>query len=178
MEEVFRKKYKRLVRNSWRMDKTYVKIKGTWHYLYRAVNKESDTIDCRLSAKRDETSAKAFFVKAIRSNGLLEKVTIDKSGANHAALNEINFQLTFFSLLGCVLMQIHICQLKYLNNTVEQDHSGIKRKRVINLMLSFKVFYSAEATVAGIELWRTLKKGQHVNAKNTAAFEQFYALAA
>jgi len=176
LENEFRRNYKRNVGSSWRMDETYIKIKGMWHYLYRAVDKEGDTIDFMLSKKRDETAAKAFFVKAIGSSGLPEKVTIDKSGANNAGLNAINLQLIIFYLLGCTLMQINIRQIKYLNNIVEQDHRGIKR--ITNPMMGFKTFHSAEATLAGVELHRMLKKGQHVDAKTTAIFEQFYALAA
>ena len=176
LENEFRKTYKRKTGSSWRMDETYIKIKGVWHYLYRAVDKAGDTIDFMLSKKRDEAAAKAFFVKAIDASGLPEKVTIDKSGANNAGLNAINLQLIIFSLLGFVLMQITIRQIKYLNNIVEQDHRGIKR--ITNPMMGFKAFYSATATLAGIELYHMLKKGQHVNGKNSAAFEQFYALAA
>ncbi len=174
LENEFRKNHKRKVGGSWRMDETYIKIKGTWHYLYRAVDKEGGTIDFMLSKKRDENSAKAFFVKAIGSSGLPQKVTIDKSGSNNAGLNTINLQLIIFSILGCALMQIDIRQIKYLNNIVEQDHRGIKR--VTNPMMGFKAFHSAEATIAGIELYRMLRKGQHT-AKSMAAFEQFYALA-
>ena len=69
LKEAFRKNYKRKVGSSWRMDETYIKIKGVRHYLYRAVDKEGDTIDFMLSMKRDEPAAKAFFEKAIGSNG-------------------------------------------------------------------------------------------------------------
>ena len=72
-------------------------------------------------------------------------------------------------------MQIDIRQIKYLNNIVEQDHRGIKR--ITKPMMGFKAFHSAEATLFGIELCRMLKKGQHVNAENNFAFEQFYTLA-
>jgi putative transposase len=175
LEEEFRKNHKRKVGTSWRMDETYIKIKGVWHYLYRAVDKEGDTIDFMLSKKRDEAAAKAFFVKAIGSSGLPDKVTIDKSGANNAGLNAINLQLVVYALLGCPLMQINIRQIKYLNNIVEQDHRGIKR--ITNSMMGFKAFHSAKSTLAGIELCRMLKKGQYTSAKSTPAFEQFYALA-
>jgi putative transposase len=67
-------------------------------------------------------------------------------------------------------------QIKYLNNIVEQDHRGIKR--IVNPMMGFKSFYSAASTLAGVEFCRMLKKGQHVDAKNSSVFEQFYALAA
>lgn len=176
LEEEFRKNSKRKVGSSWRMDETYIKIKGVWYYLYRAVDKAGDTVDFMLSEKRDEAAATAFFTKAIGSSGLPETVTIDKSGSNNAGLNAINFQFIMLSLLGCALMQITIRQIKYLNNIVEQDHRGIKR--ITKPMMGFKAFHSAEATLSGIELCRMLKKGQHVNEKISAAFEQFYALAA
>ena len=175
LEEEFRKKYKKKTGSSWRMDETYIKIKGKWFYLYRAVDKEGKTIDFMLSKQRDEPAANAFFIKAIGSSGLPEKITIDKSGANKAGINAINLQLIIFYLLGCSLMQIDVRQIKYLNNIVEQDHRGIKR--ITKPMMGFKAFYSAEATLAGIELYRMLKKGQHIHAKNSHAFEQFYALA-
>jgi len=141
LEEAFRKNYKRKVRSSWRMDETYIKIKGVRHYLYRAVDKEGAAIDFMLSMKRDEPAAKAFFEKAIGSNGLLEKVTIDKSGANNAGLNAINYQLLILYFFGCAFMPIIIRQIKYLNNIIEQDHRSIKR--IINPMMGFKSFHSA-----------------------------------
>jgi len=175
LENKFSKNYKRKVGNSWRMDETYIKVKGVWHYLYRAVDKDGDTVDFMLSKNRNLAAAKAFFDKAICTNGLPEKVTIDKSGANKAGLDAINLQLIILALLRYTLMQINIRQIKYLNNIVEQDHRGIKR--IVNPMMGFKSFYSAQATIAGIELYRMLKKSQHMYASNTPVFEQFYALA-
>ena len=175
LEETFRKNYKNKTGSSWRMDETYIKTKGEWFYLYRAVDKDGDTIDFMLSKNRDKPAAKAFFVKAIGSSGMPDKVTINKSGANKAGVDAINLQLIILSLLGFALIQIDVRQIKYLNNIVEQDHRGIKR--ITNPMMGFKTFHSAEATLAGIELYRMLKKGQHVSAKNSHAFEQFYALA-
>lgn len=75
---------------SWRMDETYIKVKGQWLYLYRAVDKEGQTVDFMLSEKRDEPAARAFFNKAIGSSGLPDKVTMDKSGANKAGIDTIN----------------------------------------------------------------------------------------
>jgi putative transposase len=175
LEDTFRKNYKRKVGSSMRMDETYIKIKGVWHYLYRAVDKEGNTIDFMLSKNRDKTAAKAFFLKAFKANGLPTKVTIDKSGANLAGLNEINLGVHIIYLFGCAFMPITIRQIKYLNNVIEQDHRGIKR--ITNPMLGFKAFHSAESTLAGIELCRMLKKRQHANSKNTTVFEQFYPLA-
>lgn len=95
---------------------------------------------------------------------------------NISDINAINLQFIVLALLGCTLIQIQIRQIKYLNNIVEQDHRGIKI--VVKPMMGFKEFHSADATLAGIELCRMLKKGQHVNSKNAFAFEQFYAIAA
>jgi putative transposase len=103
------------------------------------------------------------------------KITIDKSDANKAGVDAINLQLIVFSLLEFSLIQIHVRQIKYLNNIVEQDHCGIKR--ITKPMMGFKAFHSAEATLAEIELYRMLRKGQYVNGKNSAPSEQFYGLA-
>ena len=176
LEKAFRRRYKRPVCKSWRMDETYIKVKGVWHYLYRAVDKNGETVDFMLSEKRDKAAAKAFFVKSIGSNGLPGTVTIDKSGANKAGLDAINLQLIIWFLLTFSLMQINIRQIKYLNNIVEQDHRGIKK--ITKPMMGFKAFHSAESTIAGIELHRMLKKGQHRDAENLTVFEQFYGLAA
>lgn len=69
---------------SWRMDETYVKVRGRWMYQYRAVDKFGKTLDFMLSEQRDEAAAEAFFKQAVGNNGVPEKVVIDKSGANQA----------------------------------------------------------------------------------------------
>lgn len=89
LEESFRKRHKRPVRISWRIDETYIKVKGQWVYLYRAVDKEGKTVDFLLSEKRDKPAARAFFEKAIGSNGLPDKVTMDKSGANRGPVEQV-----------------------------------------------------------------------------------------
>lgn len=175
LELEFRKNYKHTVGRSWRMDETYIKVKGKWVYLYRAVDKEGNTIDFMLSTKRDKASARSFFDKAIVSHDVPAKVTIDKSGSNKSALDSINLQFTNSELQKQATLPILIRQIKYLNNIVEQDHRHIKR--ITKPMLGFKVFSAAQATIAGIELHHMLRKGQHVNAANQDVFEQFYALA-
>jgi transposase-like protein len=157
------------VGRSWRLDETYVKIKGKWAYLYRAVDKEGHTIDFLLTPTRDRAAAETFLRKAIRSQGLPEKITIDKSGANTAAITHYN--------------RIHktaiiIRQSKYLNNIVEQDHRAVKR--VVKPMLGFKSFWAARCTIAGIEVMHAIRKGQLDTTKTVARtpVEQFYALAA
>ena len=87
LEETFRKRYKRPVGISWRMDETYIKVKGQWVYLYRAVDKEGKMVDFLLSEKRDEPAARAFLEKAIGSNGLPEKVTMDKKACRYLVIN-------------------------------------------------------------------------------------------
>lgn len=156
LETKFRRKYKSSVGTSWRMDETYINVKGKWTYLYRAVDKEGKTIDFMLSQKSDKKAAKRFFVKAFGSNGLPEKITIDKSGSNKLALKSINLILMFLSILSGRPLSILIRDIKYLNNIIEQDHRGIKK--ATRPMKGFKSFESGEATLAGIELHRMLKK--------------------
>jgi putative transposase len=155
------------------MDETYIKVKGEWVYLYRAVDKEGKTIDFMMSKKRDRKAVLKFFKKAIGSSGIPEKVTIDKSGSNTAALERIN---SLLFLYGAWHLLIEVRRIKYLNNIVEQDHCGIKR--VTKQMLGFKSFEAAAATIAGIELHRMLKKGQMKDAANMPVWEQFNSLAA
>jgi len=173
LEKEFRNKHKRPTGMSWRMDETYVKNKGKWGYLYRAVDKEGATVDFMFSMKRDRKAALRFFKKAIGSNGMPHTVTIDKSGANNAALEQLNM---LFLMGNLCFMFINIRQIKYLNNIVEQDHRHIKR--ITNPMLGFKSFASAKATIAGVELHHMLKKGQMICADNIPIWKQFYSLAA
>jgi putative transposase len=175
LESTFRQDHKLLVVRSWRMDETYIKIKGKWHYLYRAVDKAGQTIDFYLSETRDKKAAKAFFSKAIRDNGMPEKVTIDKSSSNLSALKTLNLWLTLLSLFYGICFSVYVREIKYLNNIVEQDHRHIKR--ITKPMLGFKTFASAKATLAGIELHHMLRKGQFKEAGNMPVYEQFYALA-
>ena len=167
IEKVFRK-HKRPVGCSWRMDETYIKVKGVWKYLYRAVDKDGKTVEFLLTAKRDMVAAKRFFDQAIRTNGDPEKVAMDRSGANKAAIDAINVGRG---------VPIVVRQVKYLNNIVEQDHRAIKR--VTRPMLNFKSFRSASNVLAGIEFMHMIRKGQFAIAGAAAMSfaEQFYALA-
>jgi transposase-like protein len=100
------------------MDETYIKVNGVWKYLYRSVDKQGKTVDFLLTAKRDMTTAKRFFSKAMGTNGEPDKVAMDKSGANKAAIDAINAGRD---------KPILVRRVKYLNNIVEQDHRAIKR---------------------------------------------------
>jgi transposase-like protein len=120
------------------MDETYVRVKGAWKYLYRAVDKGGARVDFLLTARRDRKAALRFLRKAIKWNGTPGKVTIDKSGANTAALESHSAEAE---------AGIEIRQIKYLNNIVEQDHRAIKR--LVRPMMGFKSFRSAAVTLAG-----------------------------
>jgi len=149
---------------------SYIKVRGQWYYLYRAVDKHGQTIDFLLTEHRDQEAALRFLKKAICRNGLPETITIDGSEANEAAIKRYN------EAHGTA---IDIRQIKYLNNLVEQDHRAVKR--ITRPMLGFKSFAAAHATLVGIELMHMLKKRQLVaeeGGEGLMAAEQFYALAA
>ena len=162
---------KRTTARSWRMDETYIKVKGRWTYLYRAVDRDGYTLDFLLSERRDLAAARRFFKRAIGTNGVPDRVVIDKSGANLAGLRAVNVILKFTSSGRTV----EIRQVKYLNNILEQDHRFIKR--ITNPMMGFKAFHSASATIAGIEVAHMIRKGQ-IPDNGTSAFQTFAALAA
>ncbi|QUY48717.1 IS6 family transposase [Serratia plymuthica] len=170
LNKVFRR-HKRSVGRRWRMGETYIKIRGQWKYLYRAVDSNGQTIDFLLTAKRDAGAALRFFRKAIRLHGEPEVVTIDKSGANTAALAILNGDKAEDET-------ITVRQSKYLNNLIEQDHRNIKRR--IRLMLGFKSFRRAQTILAGIEVVHMIRKGQlqRLGGGHLSPAEQFYLLAA
>jgi transposase-like protein len=133
LEDEFHRR-KRSVWVSWRMDETYIRVKGEWVYLYRAVDKFGKTIDFLLTKQRDKKAARRFLNKAIGRHGVPEKITIDGSDANAAAIKSYNEDHG---------TSIEIRQIKYLNNIVEQDHRGVKR--VTRPMLGFKAFDAAQS---------------------------------
>ena len=128
------------------MDETYIKVKGVWKYLYREVGKEGKTVDFLLAARRDKAAAMRFFDKAMQANDVPEKVTMDKSGANKAAIDEINARRE---------TPIVVRQVKYLNNIARQDHRAVKR--VTKPMLNFKSFRAAKCVLTGIELMHMIR---------------------
>ncbi len=148
------RRQKAAVDRSWRMDETYIKVKGEWTYLYRAVDKFGKTLDFMLSKRRNKPAATKFFARALEVNGLPRKIVIDKSGANTAGITATNRMLKRF---GCPVV-IEMVRIKYLNNIVEQDHRCIKKR--IRPMLGFKSFVSASATLERIEVANMIRKGQ------------------
>jgi putative transposase len=166
LEKTFRR-HKRPVGQSWRMDETYIRVKGEWRYLYRAVDGDGNTIDFLLRAHRDKAAARRYFEKSTAQNGAPETITIDKSGANLAALEAINEDRE---------TPIKIRQCKYLNNLVEQDHRAIKRRT--RPMLGFKTFRCARILLGGIEIMHMIAKGQMKCARgiHPSGADQFYDL--
>ena len=137
---------------SWRVDETYVKIRGEWVYLYRAVDRAGNTVDFRLSTRRDVAASKAFFRKAVKSQGATPTtITLDGYAASHRAVREMVAD-------GQLAADTKLRSSKYLNNLIEQDHRGVKLR--IGPMLGFKQFTTAVVTIAGIELLRRIHKRQ------------------
>ena len=148
--------FERRVGRSWRADETYVKVRGQWMFLYRAVDQHGKTVESYLSRTRDVTAAKAFFRKALKHHGEPRSITLDGFEPSHAALrrmgmrNEFNFRWE---------NPVKIRSCKYLNNIVEQDHRRIKTR--VQPMLGFKKFYNARRVLIGVELLQKLYKGQY-----------------
>ena len=159
---------KRPTDRSWRMDEIYVKVKGEWVYLYRAIDKQGKTLDFMLSKRRNKAAATKFFARALEANGLLRKIVIDKSGASTAGIKAINKMLKGF---GCPI-PLEMARRQYLNNIIEQDHRFIKRR--IRPMFGFKSFSSAAYALTGIELVNMIRKGQFT--PGLRPFQQFVQL--
>ena len=144
----------------------YIKVKGQWKYLYRAVDIDGNTVDYLLTAKRDRKAAKRFICKATSSNLEPIKINIDKSGANTAGINDYNDDEG---------TDIEIRQNKYLNNIIEQDHRPIKQ--LCRVTLGFKKFRNAKITIGGFEAMRVIRKRQ-VKAEGKTSADIFYFIAA
>ena len=146
-------RFSRSIGGSWRVDETYISIKGKWHYLYRAVDKQGRTVDFLLRPDRGISAAQAFFRKAITShpNRTPRKVTLDGHVPSHRALRLLRRE-------SPVWRRVEVRTSKYLNNIVEQDHRAIKRRCAS--MKGFKSFANATATIAGIELAHRIHKRQ------------------
>src|ERR1700734_728685 len=138
---------------SWREDEKYVRVKGRWAYLYRAVDSCGQTIDFLLSAKRDAGAAKRFFRKALAQPHTVNPrtVTVDKNPAYPKAVAEMK-------RTGGLWRFSRLRQCKYLNNIVEQDHRNVKRLTFPGL--GFGSFWTARRTLAGYEAMAMIRKGQ------------------
>lgn len=139
--------------DSWKVDETYIQIKGEWKYLYRAVDSAGNTLDFMLSAKRDGKAAARFFRKVLKATHVIQPrvINVDKNAAYPVAIEGLKSEQTLAA-------QTELRQVKYLNNVIEQDHSHIKR--IVKPMLGFKSFHSARRTLRGIEAMNMIRQGQ------------------
>jgi putative transposase len=168
LREAFRKRKRKrgigAVGKSWRLDETYIKIGGKDRYWYRAVDKQGNTVDFLLTAKRDGRAARRFFTRAVKNNRLPKIVNIDKSGANNAGIKDYNRKHR---------TKVVIRQCKYLNNIVEQDHRAVKR--ITRPIQGFKDFRCARIILGGVELMHMIRKGQmRDDGRGLSAAQQFY----
>lgn len=138
---------------SWRVDETYIEVKGEWKYLYRAVDSEGNTLDFMLSAKRDGKAAARFFRKVLgaKHTQAPRVITVDKNAAYPVAMDELKQDKTLKA-------EIELRQSKYLNNVIEQDHRNVKR--IVKPMMGFQSFNTARRTLRGIEAMNMIRKGQ------------------
>lgn len=143
----------KLTTDSWRVDETYVKVKGTWMYLYRAVDSAGNTLEFWLSATRDAQTAKRFFSRALTAPHTVTPrvITVDKNAAYPTALTELQ-------AAGAVPTTCELRPVKYLNNLIEQDHRFIKR--LVKPGLGFFAFATAWRTLQGYEVMHMIRKGQ------------------
>ena len=146
-------RFSRRVGRSWRVDETYISIKGHWCYLYRAVDKLGRSIDFYLSETRGIEAAKTFFRKALatQSGRAPHMITLDGHVPSHRAVRLLRRE-------NPAWRRTEVRSCRYLNNIVEQDHRAIKRR--CQPMLGFKSFGTATITIAGIELAHRIHKHQ------------------
>jgi putative transposase len=169
---------KRAVTGRWHIDETYVKVRGQWRYLYRAIDSNGDTIEFWFSERRNLTAAKRFLRKALKRHGRPERIVIDGSQTNREAILSCDTDDRLQDRARRDLKPIRIRQSAYLNNLIEQDHRAIKRR--IRPMLGFKSAGSARIILSGIEMVHMMRKQQANYACNQplSLADQFERLAA
>jgi len=142
--------------DSWKVDETYVKVKGKWKYLYRAVDSSGQTLDFMLSAKRDAKAAKRFFKKVLkaRHTSTPRVINVDKNAAYPSAVDDLKAEETLPN-------ETELRPVKYLNNMIEQDHRRIKR--LVKPGLGFGSFNTVRRTLKGYEAMAMIRKGQIQN---------------
>ncbi|PEM25674.1 IS6 family transposase [Bacillus wiedmannii] len=145
--QIWKKKNKHAQR-SWKLDETYIKVKGEWCYLYRAIDKEGYTLDIQLRKKRNHQAAYAFMKRIVKVFGEPTVLTTDKAPALLCAFNKLKEQ-------GFYKHTIH-CTLKHLNNLIEQDHRHIKRR--LAKSAGFQSLRDASRTLKGIETIHAIYK--------------------
>jgi transposase-like protein len=169
---------KRAVTAKWHVDETYIKVRGEWKYLYRAIDSNGDTIEFWFSAKRNLTAAKRLLRKALKRHGRPERIVIDGSQTNREAILACDTESRLQDRSRRELKPIRIRRSAYLNNRIEQDHRAIKRR--VRPMLGFQSMTSARVILGGIEMIHMMRKQQAKYACNRqpSLAEQFHLLAA
>jgi putative transposase len=169
---------KRAVTGKWHIDETYIKVRGRWTYLYRALNSNGDTVEFWFSERRNLAAAKRFLRKALKRHGRPERIVIDGSQTNREAIVACDTTDRLRDRSQRQLKPIRIRQSAYLNNRIEQDHRAIKRR--VRPMLGFKSVNSARAILGGIEMVHMMRKGQakYACTHQLSLAEQFERLAA
>ena len=166
---------KRAVTGKWHVDDTYIKVRGRWMYLYRAIDSVGDTVEFFFSKSRDLPAAKRFFKRALERHDRPDRVVIDGSQTNREAIRSCDTTNRLKARAGSRTKRIRIRSSKYLNNRIEQDHRRIKRR--VRSMLGFKSEATAAIILAGIEMMRKRQARYAYNPSPSIA-EQFTILAA
>jgi transposase-like protein len=169
---------KRVVTGCWHIDETYIKVRGRWMYLYRAIDSNGDTIKLWFSERHTLTAATQFLRKALKRHGRPERIVIDGSQTNREAILSCDTADQLQNRSQRDLKPIRIRQSAYLNNRIEQEHRTIKRR--VRPMMGFKSTRSARTILGGIEMVRMMRKGQakYACAQQMSLAEQFERLAA
>lgn len=169
---------KRAVTGKWHVDETYIKVRGRWMYLYRAIDSAGDTVEFFFSEHRDLMAAKRFIRTSLKRHGRPERIVIDGSQTNREAIVACDGESRLRDGSRRKLKAIRIRQSQYLNNRIEQDHRCIKRR--IRSMLGFKSTTCAAIILSGIEMVHMMRKRRARYAFNPAPSlaEQFEILSA
>jgi putative transposase len=169
---------KRAITGKWHIDETYIKVRGQWRYLYRAIDSNGDTVEFWFSERRNLAAAKRFLSRAMKRHGRPERIVIDGSQTNREAILSCDVTDRLQDRSRRKLKPIRILQSAYLNNRIEQDHRAIKRR--VRPMMGFKAMSSARVILGGIEMVHMMRKGQakYACAQQLSLAEQFERLAA
>jgi transposase-like protein len=169
---------KRPVTGRWYIDETYIKVRGRWIYLYRAIDSNGDTVEFWFSERRNLTAAKRFLTGALKRHGRPDRIVIDGSQTNREAILSCDTTDRLRDRSRHQLKPIRIRQSHYINNRIEQDHRAIKRR--VGPMMGFKAMNSARVIPGGIEMIHMMRKQQAKYAckRRPSLAEQFELLAA
>lgn len=154
MEKRLRHLWKPCISQTWHVDETYIKIKGKWVYLYRAIDQHGNTVDFYLSSHRGIKAAKRFLARVLKKANRWQKpkiINTDKAPSYKAAIHQLKQE-------GICPKDTQHRSSKYMNNIIEGDHGRLKR--LIKPTLGFKSYKTADATLKGFEVMRAIKKGQ------------------